>query len=77
MPFKTYSLNRLVLAVSFADYFYEDTFFSLAVELTIEYPFPWSKVKGTFGYGDDDFASHDGAFEVCVGVILITVMFVL
>ena|SRR6266850_5189431 len=40
-----------------------------AIEFTVKYLLPRSEVEFGFGYGNDDLAAHDLAFEVSVGVI--------
>lgn len=54
---------------SLADDFDEDAFSSAAVELAIENLFPRSEIQFAFRNRDDDFASHDLAFQMGVGVI--------
>src|SRR5687767_1842047 len=52
-----------------ADDFDEDAFAAVAVEFAVEDLFPGAEVKFAVGDGDDDFAAHDLAFEVGVGVV--------
>ena len=61
-----------------ADDFYEDAFAAAAIELAVKDLFPGSEIELSFGNGDDDFASHDLAFHVGIGVIFAgAVVFVL
>ena len=53
----------------FSDDFDEDAFFSFAVEFAVEDLLPGAEVESAVGYGDDDFAAHNGAFEVRIGVV--------
>ena len=55
---------------SFPDDFDEDAFSAHPVELTVVDLFPGSEVQFTFGDSNDDFASHDLAFEVGISVVL-------
>ena len=62
--------NKCEEVRSVADNFDEDTFAAEAVEFAVEDLFPRTEVEFPVGDGDDDFATHDGAFEVGVGVVL-------
>ena len=41
-----------------------------AIKLSVKYLFPGAEVEAAFGDGDDDFAAHDLALEMGVGVVL-------
>lgn len=53
----------------FADYFDEHAFPAAAVEFAVENLFPGTEIEFAFGDGDNDFAAHDLAFEMRVGVV--------
>ena len=53
----------------FADDFDENPLAAAAVELAIKDLFPGAEVEVALGDGDDDFASHDLAFHVGIGVV--------
>jgi hypothetical protein len=55
--------------LSFTDDLHEDAFAAVAVEFAVEDLFPWTEIEFAVGDGDDDFAAHDLAFEVGVGVV--------
>jgi len=52
-----------------ADDFYEDFFGSVAVEFAVEDLFPGAEIELAACDGDDDFAAHDLALHVGVGVV--------
>ena len=52
-----------------SDDFDEDAFSAAAVEFGVIDLFPWAEVELAVGDGDDDFAAHDLALEVSVGVV--------
>jgi len=54
---------------SLADDFHEGAFAAAAVEFAVEDLFPRAEIEFAFGNGDDDFAAHDLALEMGVGVI--------
>ena len=47
----------------------EDSLAPSTVEFAVENLFPRPEVQFAFGDGDDDFAAHDLALEVGVGVV--------
>src|ERR1700722_7581126 len=53
----------------FADDFDEDFFGSVAVEFAVEDLFPGAEIELAAGDGDADFAAHDLALLVGVGVV--------
>src|SRR4051812_27040886 len=55
--------------VSIADDFYKHALASPAVEFAVKDLLPRAEIEFAFGDGDDDFATHDLAFEMGVGVI--------
>ena len=52
-----------------ADNLYQNAFSAAAVKFAVEDLFPWAEIEFAFGDGDDDFAAHDLALQVGVGVI--------
>ena len=48
---------------------YKHSLAAVPVELPVKDLFPWAEVEFAFGDGDDDFAAHDLAFEVGVGIV--------
>src|SRR6185437_13125974 len=54
----------------FADDFDEDAFAAAAVEFAVEDLFPGAEVEFAFGDGDNNFAAHELAFHVGVGIVL-------
>src|SRR5690242_4022498 len=56
-------------AGSFPDDFHQHTLSATAVELAVENLLPGSEIKSAIGDGDHDFAAHDLAFEMSVGVV--------
>jgi hypothetical protein len=60
--------RRSVLGL-FADDLYQRAFSAAAVELAVKDLFPRAEIEFAFGDGDDDFATHDLALKVGVGVI--------
>jgi hypothetical protein len=67
----------VLLLCSFTDDFDEGALFAKAVEFAIENLLPWAEVEFAPGDGDDDFAAHEGAFEVSVGIVLGAIVVVL
>ena len=55
---------------SFPNDFDEGAFAAAAVKFAVEDLLPGTEVQFAFGDGDDDFAAHDLAFHVGVGVVL-------
>src|ERR1039458_4244088 len=53
----------------FPNHFNHHPFRPSPVELAIKDLFPWSEVEPAVGNGDNDFAAHDLAFHVGVGVV--------
>ena len=53
----------------FADNFHQGAFATAAVDLAVENLFPGAEIEFAFGDGDHDFAAHDLALEMGVGVI--------
>jgi hypothetical protein len=53
----------------FADYFDKGALAAAAVKFAVEDLLPRPEIEFAFGDGDDDFAAHDLAFEVRVGVV--------
>ena len=62
---------------TFADDLDEDTLVAAAIELAVENLLPGAEVELAFRDGDDNFAAHDLPFEMCVGVVFESVVFVL
>ena len=60
-----------------ADYFYEDTFLSFAVEFAVEDLFPGPEIKLAICDSDDHLPAHYAALQVGVGVVLKAVMSIL
>ena len=54
---------------SVPDYFDEGAFASSSVKFAVEDLFPGAEIEFAFGDGDDDFAAHDLAFEMGVGIV--------
>src|SRR5882724_11615122 len=54
---------------SFSKDFRQDALSASPVEFAVENLFPGSEVEFAFGDGDDDFAAHDLALEMRVGVV--------
>ena len=61
----------------FSDDFYEDSFFSFAVEFAVEDLLPGAEVKFGICYGDDNFTSHYRSFEMSVSVIFGAIVVIL
>ena len=60
----------MAILESFSDDFDEDAFSAHPVEFTVVDLFPGTEVQFAFCDGNDDFASHDLAFEVGIGIVL-------
>jgi hypothetical protein len=60
-----------------ANDFYEHSLPSFTIELAIKDRFPRSEVKLAVCYCDDNLTSHDGSFQVGVGIVFVAVVFVL
>ena len=60
-------IRRLVFG--FADNFDQRAFAAAAVEFAVEDLFPRPEIEFAVGDGDDDFAAHDLALQVGVGVV--------
>ena len=54
-----------------ADDFDQHAFAAQAVEFAVKTLLPRTEVEATAGHGNNDFATHDAALEVCVGVVLL------
>ena len=63
---KTTAISRSVL---FANSFDQHAFSAAAIEFAVEDLFPRSEIESALGDRDYDFAAHDLAFEVSVGVV--------
>ena len=55
----------------------QNPFSAESVEFAVKDLFPGAEVEGSVGDGDDDFAAHEGAFEVGICVVLAAVVGVL
>ena len=60
-----------------ANDFYEYSLPAFTIELSIEDRFPGPEIKLAVCYRDNDLTSHDGSFQVGVGIVFIAVVFVL
>ncbi len=52
-----------------ANNFHQGALSPAAVEFAVEDLFPGAEIEFAFGDGDDDFAAHDLALEMGVGVV--------
>jgi hypothetical protein len=60
----------------FADDLDENPFLPFSVELSIEYPLPGPEVQLATGNSDSNLPAHNGAFQMGVGVVFVSVMLV-
>lgn len=55
----------------------QNTFAAFPIEFSIKDLFPRTEVEPSASHGDHDLPTHDGPFQVCVGVVLTSVVPVL
>src|SRR5262245_35860688 len=57
------------LRPSFSDDLDQHSFLSAAIKFSIEDLLPWTEIQLAVGNGNDDFASHDLAFDVGIRIV--------
>jgi hypothetical protein len=62
---------------SLPDNLHQHPLIPLTIELTVKDLFPGTKIEFAIANCDNDFPAHNRAFQMCIGIILKTVMFVL